>query len=84
MQKSMENDPAHDDVIEKLRRFQEMDVLGLAKSEPYSWLGSDFFSEHDNILATVLPVFALGHYNEEVRKRAYALFAVLYLVPFRA
>jgi hypothetical protein len=63
MENKMETETVQDDdVIERLdARLREMDAIGFGKSEPpYSWLGSDFFSEHSDTLATILPVFALA------------------------
>lgn len=60
----------------KLREFNR---IFDRTSEPYSSLGLYFFERYWNRMADILPVFAMGHPDEEVRQLARALFSKLYL-----
>lgn len=70
------NEGVEHDREAKLREFER--IFGRT-SEPYSSLGLYFFERYWNRMADILPVFAMGHPDEEVRQLASALFSKLYL-----
>lgn len=60
-------------------KLKELNRIFGRISKPYSSLGNGFFERYTNRMADILPVFAMGHPDEEVRQMARALFSKLYL-----
>jgi hypothetical protein len=54
--------------------------ISSVQGKPYSSLGNQFYGKMDDKLAKILPVYALGHRNAEIRKLAKKLFEALCII----